>query len=95
MGEGTPQKKQKVGSRVEAGEEVKASAGTEPPLPRRDCRPAGRGSGRGDWRGHGGYRRDHGGFRQNQSYEHEDVMRRYRDATESLANASINIPGKK
>ena len=90
LGKGTPPKKQRVGSRVEVGEEVKASAGTEPPLPRRNFRPAGRGSHRGNWRGNGGYRRDHGGFRQNQSYEHEDVMRRYRDATESLANASIS-----
>ena len=88
-GKGSPPKKQKTGSRVEAGEEVKASAGTEPPIPRRDFRPAGRGSGRGNWRGHGGHRRDHGGFRQNVSLEHEEVMMGYRARTPS-ANVSIS-----
>ena len=86
---GTPPKKQKVETRVEAGEDVKASAGTEPPIPRRNFRPPGRGSGRGNWRGHGGQRRDHGGFRQNQSLEHEEVMLGYRARTPSLANASM------
>ena len=85
-----PPKKPKVESRVVAGVEVTAPARTETPIPRRN-RPAGRGSGRGNGRGRGGFGRDHGGFRQNQSYEHEDVMRRYRDRTPSLPNTSISL----
>lgn len=84
-----PPKKQKKESRGTTGGDAQPAAVSDPQVDSRGP-PAGRGSHRGSGRGRGGWRRDHGGLRQTYSNGFDEIARRYRDATPSLANTSFS-----
>ena len=69
-------------------QEVIPSA-SEAKKPRGNHRGSHRGRGRG--RGRGGWRHDHGGFRQNQSMQHEEINRQYRDGNSDRSVADLSF----